>query len=116
MSGREQLFLGGNELFGCLYFISRLLVDTLNVVSSQNTLGYKVIPANSDRIPLPEGFSLVLISIRKGERPKHYISLTVYEVAGERSGLRAEWTTYVLGPGDPKPRVMMLETWTSEGC
>jgi hypothetical protein len=66
-------------------------------------------------IPLPPGFTITPISIVKHTRPRHYISLTVYEVAGERSGLRAEWTTYVLKDGDPKPRVMMLETQTSEG-
>jgi hypothetical protein len=73
-------------------------------------------------IPLPEGFSLAPIRIARRGRPEHYVSLTVYEVDGERSGLRAEWTTYVVGPSDPilgpnnpKPRVMMLETQTSEG-
>ena len=66
-------------------------------------------------IPLPPGFSLAPISILRHAPPHHYISLTVYEVAGERSGTRAEWTTYVLKDGDPNPRVMMLETQTSEG-
>lgn len=65
-------------------------------------------------IPLPAGFSLAPIAIVKGTRPKHYVSVTIYEVEGERSGIRAEWTTYVSKDGDPKPRVMMLETWTSE--
>ena len=65
-------------------------------------------------IPLPPGFALAPISIVKRTRPRHYVSLTVYEVGGERSGLRAEWTTYVWKSGDPKPRVMVLETQTSE--
>jgi hypothetical protein len=66
-------------------------------------------------IPLPPGFSLAPVRILRHARPDHYISLSVYEVAGERSGLRAEWTTYVLRAGDSNPRVMMLETRTSDG-
>lgn len=66
-------------------------------------------------IPLPSGFALAPIRVVQDEELVHTITLTVYEVAGERRGLRAEWTTYVLAPGDAKPRVMMLETATSEG-
>ncbi len=66
-------------------------------------------------IALPPGFSLAPIRIVKHTWPRFYITLTVYEVAGERSGLRAEWTTYVVKDGDPKPRVMVLETASSEG-
>ncbi|MGI9592156.1 MAG: hypothetical protein ACR2P8_12360 [Myxococcota bacterium] len=71
--------------------------------------------ALAEAIPLPEGFSLAPIQIVRFSRPHHYITLTVYEVGGERSGLRAEWTTYVVKEGDPKPRAMMLEVQTSEG-
>ena len=44
---------------------------------------------------------------------RHGLGYTVFVT--EYSGIRAEWTTYVLKDGDPKPRVMMLETQTSEG-
>jgi hypothetical protein len=73
------------------------------------------VEALAGAIPLPPGFSLAPIRIVRHRRPEHYVSLTIYEAAGERSGLRAEWTTYVMGPNDAKPRVMMLETQTSDG-
>jgi len=71
--------------------------------------------ALADEIPLPSGFSFAPVSILKFTRPDFYISLTVYEVGGERKGMRAEWTTYVRKSGDSSPRVMMLEVQTSEG-
>jgi len=63
-------------------------------------------------IPLLPGFSLAPISILKYSRPDYFISLTVFDSAGERSDLRAEWATYVLKDGDPKPRVLLLEVQT----
>jgi hypothetical protein len=80
---------------------------------------YRVPPdrvqALAAEISLPTGFSLAPVRILKYAPPHYYISLTLYEVSGERTGSRAEWATYVVKNGDPKPRVMMLETWTSEG-
>jgi hypothetical protein len=68
--------------------------------------------ALAEAIPLLPGFSLAPISILKFSRPDYFISLTVFDSAGERGGLRAEWATYVVKEGDPKPRVLLLEVQT----
>lgn len=65
-------------------------------------------------VGLPPSIELVPVSIVKGTPPRFYITVTVYEAAGERSGLRAEWTSYVRGPGDARPRTLMLDVATSE--
>jgi len=66
-------------------------------------------------IPLPSGFALAPVSVVAGENALPTVTLTVYEVGGERTGLRAEWTTYVTAPGSTDTRVMMMETATSAG-
>jgi hypothetical protein len=66
-------------------------------------------------IPLPAGFALSPVGVAEGETPVPTVTLTVYEVGGERTGLRAEWTTYVVAPGSADTRVMMMETATSDG-
>jgi hypothetical protein len=70
--------------------------------------------ALAEAIPLLPDFSLAPISILKFSRPDYFISLTVFDSAGEISGLRAEWVTYVVKEGDPKPRVLLLEVQTPD--
>jgi hypothetical protein len=70
--------------------------------------------AFTDAIALPPGLALAPISIVEGTPAQHYVTISIYEVGGERNGLRAEWATYVLADGDERPRVLMLETATSE--
>ena len=70
--------------------------------------------ALAEAISLPVGFALAPVRVTRDEDPLHTITLTIYEVGGERSGRRAEWTTYVTTPSDMDARVMMLETATSE--
>jgi len=65
-------------------------------------------------LQLPSFLKLVPISIVKGTPPRHSITVSVFETGGERSGLRAEWTTYVQGPGDDRTRTLMLESITSK--
>ncbi len=69
----------------------------------------------ADAIQLPAGLALAPIAIVTNTAARHYLSVAVYEVAGERNGRIAEWTTYVTAAGDERPRVLMLETATSEG-
>jgi hypothetical protein len=71
--------------------------------------------AFTDAIALPPALALAPVSIVDGTPAQHYVTISIYEVGGERSGLRAEWATYVLAEGDERPRVLMLETATSEG-
>lgn len=70
--------------------------------------------AFADAIALPPGLALTPVSIVEGSPPRYYITISIYEVGGERNGLRAEWATYVLADGDERPRMLMLETATSE--
>jgi hypothetical protein len=70
--------------------------------------------AFTDAIALPPGLVLAPVSIVEGTQARYYLTISVYEVGGERSGLRAEWVTYVLAEGDDRPRLLMIETATSE--
>lgn len=58
---------------------------------------------------LPTGLELVPVRVVSGAEPGHFLTVAVYEAGGERAGLRAEWTTYVRGPGDARPRTLMLD-------
>jgi hypothetical protein len=55
-------------------------------------------------IPLPPGLSLAPVRIVRRNPLRYYITLTVYEVGGERSGVRAEWSTYVVAEGEGSTR------------
>jgi len=62
-----------------------------------------------------KGFRIVPIEIIQGEKPKYYLSLNFYSVviAGVVN-YRSEWSIYVSKEGDPKPRYMVIEVFSSE--
>ena len=68
---------------------------------------------------LPEHFKLAKIRFYPEQRkPVYAVSLNVYQSQGQNiSGLRAEWSTYVINPDeqDPKPRFSVLEAQTNIG-
>lgn len=73
-------------------------------------------PIRTDRLPdfvaaldLPSWLTPVPVSIVRGTPPRHYITVSVHAAGGERAGLRAEWYSYVRGPGDERPRLLMLD-------
>jgi hypothetical protein len=68
----------------------------------------------AEAIGLPPGLELAPVKVVKDTSPQYYITVTVFESDGELSGLRAEWTTYVLPKGETWPRVLVLDTATSE--
>jgi hypothetical protein len=49
------------------------------------------------------------VTVVRGTPPRYYLTVSIYAAGGERAGLRAEWTSYVRGPGDDRPRVLMLD-------
>ena len=69
---------------------------------------------------LPPGFQLAPIEIVKGEKPRYYLSLNFYKTPiytelGELIiNYRSEWSTYVTGPNDEKPRYMVFQVHSSE--
>lgn len=68
---------------------------------------------------LPDHFKLAKIRFYPEQRkPVYAVSLNVYESSGQNlSGLRAEWSSYVINPDeeDPKPRFSVLEAQTNIG-
>jgi hypothetical protein len=68
---------------------------------------------------LPENFKLARMRFYPEQRrPLYAVSLNVYQSVGQNlSGLRAEWSTYVINPAedDPKPRFSVLEAQTNIG-
>ncbi len=68
---------------------------------------------------LPETFKLAKMRFYPEQRRSLYaVSLNVYQSAGQNlSGLRAEWSTYVINPAeeDPKPRFSVIEAQTNIG-
>ena len=64
-------------------------------------------------IPLPPGLSLAKVPVVRGESPQHYLTVALTEVGGDRTGIRAEWTTYVRTVDDPAPRTLMLDAQAS---
>lgn len=62
---------------------------------------------------LPEGFELAPIRIIRGERPRYFLSLNIYEVTIGAPAVRAEWSVYVRTADDPAPRFMVVEAQSS---
>ncbi|MGR5177280.1 hypothetical protein ACPV4B_20320 [Vibrio parahaemolyticus] len=75
-----------------------------NIAAFESALGFEV-----------RGFHLAPIEIVQGERPRYYLSLNFYKtmVAGVAT-IRSEWSVYVTKTGDPKPRYMVIEIFSSE--
>lgn len=65
-------------------------------------------------INLAEGLTLAPIRCVEGEAPEFLLTLNVYEVSGIVSGLRAEWSTYILDKAG-KPRYMVVEARCEKG-
>jgi len=69
---------------------------------------------------LPPSFDLAPIEIVKGEKARYYLSLNFYKTPiytpeGELIiNYRSEWSTYVTGPDDEKPRYMVFQVHSSE--
>ena len=59
-------------------------------------------------INLPEPFTICPMRCLAHDEPEFILTLNVYEVTGIASGIRAEWSTYVLDPAGV-PRYMVLE-------
>jgi hypothetical protein len=57
---------------------------------------------------LPELFTVCPMRCLAGDKPDFLLTLNVYEVTGIASGIRAEWSTYVLD-SEGIPRYMVLE-------
>ena len=64
-------------------------------------------------INLPLGFEVGPISCLQGEQPDFLLTLNVYEVSGIATGVRAEWSTYIIDAGGTA-RYMVLEARSSE--
>ena len=63
-------------------------------------------------IALPAQFEVSPVRCLAGEEPRHTLTLNVYAVSGLVSGMRAEWSTYVIDQFG-KPRYMVLEALSS---
>jgi hypothetical protein len=65
-------------------------------------------------LALPAGFALAKVQILPREPARYYLSLNLYAVAiAGVPGVRAEWSTYVVRDGDPKPRFLIIEARSS---
>lgn len=91
--------VGGGDLPVCYYHFP-IKEDSLSMFA--------------EAIQLPPKLSLAPISVLEKTPAKYYLTISIYEVSGERSGLRSEWATYVTKTGDEQPRMLILETATSE--
>ncbi len=69
---------------------------------------------------LPPDFSMVPIEIVDGEQARYYLSLNFYKTPIYTPDFqliinyRSEWSIYVEGPGDEKPRYMVIQVFASE--
>jgi hypothetical protein len=61
------------------------------------------------------GIAPVAIALHDGDTPDYYLSLVIEGRTDDPCGLRAQWSTYVLGEND-RPRTLVLDTLSSDAC
>jgi len=65
-------------------------------------------------LDLPDGHTLAPVALVEGAEPRHYLTLSVYEVDDSIEGTRAEWAVYVDDGGGRPPRLTVIELMTDD--